>query len=183
MRKMFSKNQIKRMVAESPQEVLEALQNQDLKVKTIEQSQANWECDIKSLLESSIIADSSSLYAKFVQYGNTIYFILSGKFINGTNTDQNAVLIDNKDIVIPDEIASKIFRADGSKLNENTSGTGKDLYICGDSFIRNTNNVGSGQALIQSSASKKITFIVYGLGTHAEGDKCFIDIRIPILIS
>ena len=49
MRKMFSKNQIKRMVAESPEEVVEALVNQDVKVKTIEQSEANWDLDISAL--------------------------------------------------------------------------------------------------------------------------------------
>ena len=42
MRKMFSEKQIKTMVGESSTEIVSALQNQDLKVKTLEQSEANW---------------------------------------------------------------------------------------------------------------------------------------------
>lgn len=178
MRRMFSEKQIKKLCSD-----LLASGQLDIVAKTLQQAQPSWECDISSLFNPNLVAEGSTLYAKFVQYGNTILFIVSGNFINGTASDANPILIDDKIIDIPDEIASKIFRADGSKLNENTSGTVKDTYICGDSFVRNTNNVASGQVLIVSPSSKKISVLLYNMGTHAEGDKCFIDMRIPILIA
>ena len=59
-RKMWSKKQIKEVVGESSLEVLDALQDQDLKVKTLEQSEANVEFEVEVTTLGGLTEDEGS---------------------------------------------------------------------------------------------------------------------------
>ena len=68
----------------------------ELVAKTLFQTQPSWSLDIKSLLYSDLVKDGTALYCKFAMYGNVLWLIVSGKFINGSATDTNVNLINNQ---------------------------------------------------------------------------------------
>ena len=97
------------------------LEGEDVSVKTIAQTEPNWEIDIKSILDTNFFKDTSNLYAKFVLLGNELSLVISGKFIANADTNSYHPLITNQVINIPDSIAEKIYskvchRADTGKF-------------------------------------------------------------------
>ena len=182
MRRMFSENQIKKLVGESSSQIVSALTNQDLKVKTIEQSEPNWEIDVKSILNPAVFKNTDNLYCKLCLFGNELELVISGKFI-AQSLSGNLRFILGNEISIPDELASKIFRADGTSLNENPSALSvPNTYICGGSLVKYTGTVGQTYFVLLSEFKKNISVNVFGLGTIAEDTECWVDLRVQLVI-
>lgn len=175
MRRMFSENQIGEIAVKQ-------LVNKDLKVKTIEQSEPNWEIDIKSILNPAVFKNTDNLYCKLCLLGNELELVISGKFI-AQSLSGNLRFILGNEITIPDELASKIFRADGTSLNENpTSLTVPNTYICGSSLEKYTGTVGQAHFVLLSEFKKYISVNVFGFGTVAEDTECWVDLRVQLVI-
>ena len=183
MRRMFSEKQIKNIVADAPEQVVKALENQDVKVKTIEQSQPNWEFDIKDILNPLVFKDKSNLYAKMVLLNKELSIVISGSYVAQTESNTYKNFVANAALTIPEEIASKIYRADGTTINEapsTTSGFAPNIteFTC----VRQNPTVGNSNVIISSTFAKGLNIVVYGFGATTEDDECYIDLRVQLLI-
>lgn len=89
--------------------------DEDIVVKTLIQTQPNFELDLSDVLVIENAAPVNS-YCKFIQYGNVLYLVVSSRFVktDGTSTTYT---IDNIDVQLPDEIASKIYDKEGVASN------------------------------------------------------------------
>ena len=123
MRRMYSEEQLKKLVSESPEAVVAALQNQDLKVKTLEQSDANAEFDISFSTDLQGCEESATAFKKCKVINGVLYFIVETKLTNNTGanvTFSNLAFIVN----VSDEVGKKIFKDDGKSIYEYEEGQG-----------------------------------------------------------
>lgn len=116
-RKMWSKKQIKEVVSDSPSEVLKALQNQDLKVKTIEQSEYEY---VKDFTLSSADSDFTfaSAFTKILVKNKSMYICIVERVSNTGATSKSCTL---ENIVINDlplKYQDSIYDVNGKKLSE-----------------------------------------------------------------
>ena len=125
MRRMYSEKQIKRMIAESSDEVVESLVNQDVKVKTIEQSEPNWSAnDIFDELNTPEGLTYEKIYGRFEEINGVLYIVHCFKLTNAT---ESALAFNPlKYIVLPEKIAKKIIDLDGKSVHV----TGSSANIC-----------------------------------------------------
>lgn len=109
MRKMWSKNQI-----------IKNLESENIKVKTIEQSEANRKVDLESL-PMEYIAEGltySPIYAKFEEINGVLYLALTFKI---SNESESSLTPGNTAINIPNfpkYLGERIFDLDGKKVSE-----------------------------------------------------------------
>ena len=184
MRRMFSEKQLKALISGMASKGELDFTDVDIKAKTVSQSQANWEVDIKSLLNPLVFKDTSTLYAKMCLYGNELSIVISGKFIAQTESNTYKGVISNKEIDIPNYIAEKIFRADGTSLKASPSSiSGFNAIITAGMSVYQNPSVSSGSALLSSLSAKKLTLNVYGFGVTTEDAACYIDYRVQLLIA
>ena len=120
MRRMYSENQIKEMIENAPEQVVKALENQDVKVKTIEQSEANWSIDLSEIsmagLDESL--EYTPIYERIEKIGNCLFIVATFKIKNPT---ESTIGIGNVSLSVnidKEEIASKIIDFGGKALNE-----------------------------------------------------------------
>ena len=172
MRRMYSEKQLENIVDEH-------LEVSDVKVKTIEQSEPNASIDISSLLNSSFFKDTSSVYAKLEVYGNVLYLVVAGKFTTKTESTTYHSILNQTDISdLGNEILSKIYRAEGSTLNNAPiDSSGFNTIISEFNYVYNHPSLGQNYAALSSTQKDKVNLIVYGMGTTTEDDSCYIDIR------
>ena len=184
MRRMFSLAQIQGIVALMASKGELDFSNVDIKAKTISQSQPNWELDIKSILNTATIKDSSNLYAKMCLYGNELSIVISGKFVAKENSNNYLSLIPSNTLIdIPDYIAEKIYRAEGTTLKEALSvASGFNAIITEFAYVKQNPTIASGTAILTSGGVKIIGLTVYSFGTTNEDDECYIDCRVQLLI-
>ena len=106
---MFSEKQIKEMT-------LKSLENEDVKVKTIEQSEVNWEKQI----EFPNIENFTKLneFCAFQLVNKTLKVVGLARYRNETETAQTFKIGTWSISDIPTEIGSKIYDAQGKTLNE-----------------------------------------------------------------
>lgn len=150
--------------------------------QTISQTQPNWEADIKSNLNSAIIKDGSKLYAKLVLLGNELSLVISGSFIAKAEANSYKAFISSQTLNIPNEIASKIYRADGTTLDQYAIASGFGPTITEFNYVRQNPSVASGTVIISSSLPKTISLLAYNFGTTNEDDECYVDIRVQLII-
>ena len=104
-------------------QVLSALENQDLKVKTIEQSEANFKLDdTKFSITAPTGIEVTKKYCAIEVINNIFYIILNYEFYNPT---ESSISIGNLSYItindIPEDIGSKIFTSQGHNLTEITA--------------------------------------------------------------
>lgn len=163
MRRMWSKNQL-------TQEVVKGLVNEDIKVKTIESSEANWSGLFNTPTLPTGLEYSENAF-KAVKVINGVLWIIAELTIK--NTTSSAIsegLIFTCDI--PSSIAEHIYRIDGSKVSE--AGSGAICAFCG--IIKN-------QPARVYTSSYGANALSLGLGSisYAVGDNP-ISIRLPIIL-
>ena len=180
MRKMYSKKQIETM---SVGAVKQDFENSDILVNTLSVKEPNWELDLTDKLNTNLFAEGSSLYAKIQIFGKELYIVISGRFVNGADVSLNTSILNSTTIDIPDEIASKIYRADGTKLTENPSSLAiENNTIVGLIGVRQTSNLASLSCILRSDSPKSIKIDGFGFGTHNQGSSYFIDLRTFLII-
>lgn len=134
MRKMYTEKEIAELVNE---EVLKGnvsiggnlLVAGDVQVKTISQSQPNWEMEATPTLSASAITKGFTLtpiYNKVCLFGNVLYVVMINKLNNPT---ESSLGVDYNDTInlelpnIPSSIGSKIFDVNGKDLTEESTDT------------------------------------------------------------
>lgn len=129
MRRMYSENQIKKIVSAAPEAIKEALVNQDLKVKTIEQSEANFAAELNNIA-SLPEGVTLNMYYEGVKVINGILYVVVNCSL--TNTTESSVSMPNNWLNITFDIskyASKIYRRDGQSIDNAKSATNEDNFI------------------------------------------------------
>ena len=115
MRRMFSEKQIKKMIQEAPAEILEAIKNQDVKVKTIEQSEANFTGEITSFVNTSG-GTSNLIYGRVQQINGELHIVFIGSIANETESAITFYGTNEVSVTLPEEIADKIYDMAGNKV-------------------------------------------------------------------
>lgn len=149
----------------------------------ISQRQANWEVDLKSNL-SSFFKNKDALYCKLSLVGNILMLVISGAFIANTDANTYHPLFTNLELDIPDTLASKIFRADGTSLNEAPSSEPATykFYIATELGAKENPTRSYFYGALLSGARKQITMYVYNFGATTEDDEIYMNLRIPLLV-
>jgi len=112
MRRMFSEKQIEEMVKKTN------LQDVDLKVKTIEQNEANWELEFKAPTISGF--NKLNEYAKFIKINQSLKLILVARYLNNDAENAKQFSLGSSTILaVPNEIGSKVFDMSGKSVSEN----------------------------------------------------------------
>jgi len=140
MRRMYSENQIGDVAVKQ-------LADKDLKVKTIEQKQANWE--VNDVFDEINVPEGityTKVFGRFEEINGVLYIVHCFKITNNTGSSINVEI--KKNIDLPEYIASKIFDFDGKKASESGSsnicsdyaffGSSSELYQAKIHTFRNT---------------------------------------------
>lgn len=112
MRRMYSEKQI-------GQVAVKEFVNKDIKVKTIEQSEANYSLDFgsKEMLDLSSGITYNPIYARLEQIGNVLYIV---NVFELENTTESTLTIGNARIKVslPKSIGNKIYDVNGHTLSQ-----------------------------------------------------------------
>ena len=178
MRRMFSENQILALVKENPSAVLEALENQDLKVKTLEQSEYEYSKDF-TLTPSSTHFEADSAFTKILVKNRSMYICIVDKLTNN-DTEAHTTSFNQIDISdIPEEYQKKIYDVNSKSLDEAPIGaTGNiiarfPLYIATSSLYVTLSHPSAGVLRISASGNS---------ASIAAGTSVIVDGRIELLL-
>ena len=169
MRKMWSKNQLKNEISGASAEVVEALNGQDVKVKTLEQSEASW----SGVFEGDLPKATFTGFKGIKIINNIFWIIISGKYTADDDYEQQtslALYISN----IPLEYKEKIYSINGNKISDlnDYENVAQTNIIVGTSRDRGS--------LIGSNARFVLT--LYGMSPLTAGGEIAVDCRIPLLL-
>ena len=180
---MFSEKQIKEIVKTG-------FVNEDLKVKTIKQSQANYKLDIIELIRNSPnysnYFKSDTFYTAFEEINGILWLVISGKAITKAESTSNKALSFSLPNEFFERYGDKILKADGKNLLEvSESSSTPNLFLFGDAAQRNLNgSQGTLNILVNcSSVDAKSAWNIgfFGVGTFTDDGFIWLDIRIPIV--
>ena len=171
MRRMYSKKELENFLDEN---VVQSLEGKDVSVKTLSEEFDTELIDISEYLRSEVVK-SGTLYAKLEVKHNLLFIVVSGNYVAGSAAGTNPVFTTNFIDAIPENIRGKIYRANGTALNENASGE----YTISIAPIAKKvgTTIGGGQCEIRSEGKDTITLKGYSFGTIAEDTACFVDMR------
>lgn len=172
MRRMYSEKQLKELIQEG-------VESGEIKQYT---TKPDWEYDIKSLLNTSFFKDTSKLYAKMILFGNELSIVISGAFTVLTDANTYKGLITAQTLNIPLDVASKIYRADGTTFNQSPSADTYASIITEFNYVRQNPSVGDGNCIVSSTFANGLSITVYNFGATTEDDECYIDVRVQLLI-
>ena len=113
MRRMYSENQ-----------VVKVLEDKDVKVKTIAQSEANYSFSFELIPSSSdYFLTHGSQYCKIEIVNGELHIIGVACFDNTDSDNNHNLTFSSQQITIPEYIADKIYNAIGEKLTQSPTGT------------------------------------------------------------
>ena len=141
--------------------------------------------DLSSYVNTGF-AKTHSLYAKLLVKHGLLTIVISGQYVAGTDSGSNPSILDNFMEVLPASLKSKIYRGDGTSLDEApTTSSFKNTAITLGNLAKLVSGVGtsfgSGYALYSANSSQ-IGLQGYSFGSIAEGTECFISLRITLTI-
>ena len=175
MRRMYSENQLKNIIID---DVNEAIENNQIEAHKI------IELDIESALNENIIK-SHTAYVHAWSQENMLHFIVSGLFIS------KAISADTYDFFtisalngILGQYYDRIYRADGTAVNENPTSSSFPNTVITESVIRRwDSSTGSSTitASLMSGAKNNMSFRLQ-LPALTEDSKFYIDFRITLRI-
>lgn len=110
---------------EMEQSDVKSFEDKDLKVKTIEQSDYNWSIDLPLFSDFETLGlTQTRIFAKLVEINKVLYLVFEVNLANETesNITINGSVYYSSNIILPSEIADKIYDHAGKKVSENTLG-------------------------------------------------------------
>ena len=187
MRKMWSKNQLKNTISGASAEVVEALNGQDVKVKTIEQSEANLELTPSSMSEAGGLSGLGlTKYERFVriqQINSELHIIVNVAMANET---ESSITIPGGAnlygyIKVPSSIASKIYDESGKNFTQ-THVSGKDKVSLTPCIINVANTSYNGVLKVWHNATDEM-YIAIMVSTNASvpsGSQAYFSGRVQL---
>lgn len=129
-------------------------------------------------------AKSNSFYAKLLIKHGVLHIILSGKFVAGTSASTNPSIVNNIFSILPEGIADKIYRADGTKITEEPSTTDwENAFVASTVSVKRVGGtISTANVILRSVAINTLRIDGYGFGTIAEDANCLLDVRIALTI-
>ena len=139
MRRMYSESELRKLIQNSPAEIIEALKNQDVVVKTIEQSVPNKEFDINFRQVPEGIT-MTKRYCKALVINNLLLICIS---CTATNTTEASISYPSPqlEIEVDEEVGDKIICVNGEKLSDSYTSDfiiGAITAFYGDNFTNNS---------------------------------------------
>lgn len=89
----------------------------DLVVDTVEQTKPNWSYDV-NIFPNVANCTSAPIFCRIQQINGELHIIMMGKINNPTESDITAYSTLSIDIVLPENIANKIYDVLGKKVSE-----------------------------------------------------------------
>ena len=114
MRRMYSEKQL-----------VQVIEEQDLKPKTLEQQEPNWAYDVEEF-PSTTGCTSEVTFCRIQKINGELHIIMQGKVNNATGSDKTVYNLSGIYVTLPSEIASKIFDVNGNPASE---GVASDVRI------------------------------------------------------
>ena len=159
-------------------DIVEGLEDKDVEVKTIHQSQPNYSLNFSFETGVSGVPTGitiTNIYNKFIQYGNILYVV--GNFLL-ENTTEASISITSlyKPLTLSADVASKIFDYGGKKVSEDqTDLTKSDVtLLTGYTGINNVVSATQKIVAIRHVGVNTIQFeIGYGTSIAAGGKNAF----------
>ena len=111
MKRMWSRNELKKNTQEY-------LANTDVKVKTIEQSEANWTLPITSFGTFAGLT-ANVIFGRVQKLNQELEIVILVSYTNETESNVTAYGTSFLPIELPEAIASKIYDCDGKNATEN----------------------------------------------------------------
>lgn len=138
--------------------------------------------DLNEYINSSVVK-SHTLYAKAQVKGGYLNIIVSGEFIAQGSSSGTVRIIDSFYSLIS-SISDKIFRADGSSIENAPASSGVfDVVVAGNTGVRLTSgSFSQNPFVLESTASEHIALFALSFPTLNEDDKVFIDFRISLAL-
>ena len=130
-------------------------------------------------------AKSHTLYAKLMVRHNVLYVVVSGKVVAGASASTNPSLINNFYELLPSGLAERIYRADGTTIDEALSDDTNfnNAFICGSLLTKRVGStLGSANCIMRSTASGNLRLDIYGMGSVSEDAEILIDARFVLTL-
>ncbi len=102
--------------------ILSLLSDKDLKVKTVEQSEANYDADISTFPNLGGSGVGELIYGKVQQINGELHIIFIGKITNNTGSAISGYSTGSIGVTLPEGIASKIIDMNGKSVHESSNG-------------------------------------------------------------
>lgn len=119
---MFSEKQIKELIKNYAADG--GFGGVDLKVKTIEQAEANWSLDVTSF-PTTTNCTSEPIFCRIQQINQELHIVMLGKINNPTESDINIYSTQVIEVTLPEEIANKIYDVLGNKVSDTLASTAR----------------------------------------------------------
>lgn len=181
MRRMYSENQIGDIA-------LKQLSDKDLKVKTIEQSKANWSIDL-SEVNPTAPGDFSAenIFSRLQVINKELEVIFTFKITNTGTANATPTYVQLGIFDIPEEIGAHIFDIEGNDLTTPTS----EKAIAGSALV-NTTIAGSpthnvftqrnGTLSLAHNGQNKMRIACYSLSSMPSGSETVYSGRIQLAL-
>lgn len=162
MRRMYSEKQIGQV---AKQEFV----NEDIKVKTIEQSEPNYSADFssKEMLDLNTGIEYNPIYARLEQIGNVLYIV---NVFELENTTESTLNIGNTrlKVSLPKSIGDKIIDVNGHALSEveiTSTAISADIGLKGDQYYPGDLNRKIFNVTLNHTAKDELTISFFELGS------------------
>ena len=185
---IIGKTRTNQPVEGEPSGVAKSLEGQDVKVKTLQQTDYNWnsgDIALSTAWLNGLTAHNS--FVRMIQINKSLHVIISATLENETGeeitTGSYTAIIDK--INVPKEITSKIFRKDGTACNVNAQ-PGADQIIVWPFEVSNVNGTDFTEvgALFYGNAANQLAVWLAGgeTITIGAGQSKFIDFRLEVVL-
>lgn len=196
MRRMFTEKQVKEMSAEALESVESGTIADSLGLdsngKIVKGQASGGGGEVKFEIPFSVDSatfTNTSLYSKFVCIDKCLYFICSGRAdIGAINITTDIDLVYELDLSksMPLEYREKIYRADGTKLSEEPTGTATYNTFIASGFGRFQNEASNSSLYrgfyILSNTANKIRIRIQNSATASAKANGVIDFRLMLLM-
>ena len=185
---IIGKTRTNQPVEGEPSGVAKALEGQDVKVKTLEQTDDNWNSGDITLNNDWLNGlTAHNAFVRMIKINKSLHVIISTTLENETESDittgeyKPVILKTN----VPENITSKIYRKDGTACNVNAQPAQDQIVIwpIEVSNVNGTDFTEIGALLYSSLANQLAVWLSAGESiTIAAGQSKFIDFRLEVVL-
>lgn len=182
MRKMYSKKQIENMALQS---TLEGVKNEDVIVKTVEQTNPNWTLDLSNVqITFPSGFTGTNIFSRIQKINGELEIIFTFSITNNGDTTATPSNVQLGSFNIPSEIGSKIIDIGGDDLTKSIAS--EYVAIAGSRAVNSTNTsvFGGNYGILSLShnGANKLFIAMYFLQAIAAGATHYYSARIQLTL-